>query len=116
MQQNYHQPKAYTPPREKDKLAPAPESKPVQEVTEQVPAEAVEEVKPVVGVVTDCIKLNVRSTPVDDSTGENVVATIDCLTEVNVDMKASTDRFYKIRTAAGIEGFCMRKYVAVRPQ
>lgn len=72
--------------------------------------------KPITGVVTDCLKLNVRSTPTDSSGKGNVVTTIECLTEVVIDMEGSTDRFYKICTASGIEGFCMRQYIAVRPQ
>ena len=69
------------------------------------------------GVVTDCLKLNVRSTPKSDPSNANVLGTIECLTGVLVDEAASTDDFYKVQTESGLEGFCMKKYIAVeRPQ
>lgn len=37
----------------------------------------------------------------------------DALTQVCVDFDASTEDFYKVRTSEGIEGFCMRKYIAL---
>ncbi len=63
------------------------------------------------GVVTDCLKLNVRKDPDGDA---DVLVVINALSEVTVDMDASTDEFYKVRTAAGIEGFCMKKYIALK--
>lgn len=63
------------------------------------------------GVVTDCVRLYVRKEPSAD--GE-VVTVIDCLSKVMVDMDASANDFYKICTAAGVEGFCMRKYIALK--
>lgn len=65
----------------------------------------------ITGVVTDCTKLNVRGQASPDA---DVLTTIPALTEVVIDINASTDGFYKICTAAGVEGFCMRKYIAVR--
>lgn len=75
------------------------------------PEVAAEEKATVIGVVTDCLKLNLREKADPDA---DVVAVIDALTEVVIDMEASTDSFYKVCTAAGIEGFCMRKYIAIR--
>lgn len=63
------------------------------------------------GVVTECVRLNVRKTPSAD--GE-IAAIIDCLTSVTVDLESSTDEFYKISADNGIEGFCMKKYIALR--
>lgn len=63
------------------------------------------------GVVTDCTKLRVRREPSVDA---EVLAIIDALSEVKVDVDAATDDFYKVCTAAGIEGFCMRKYIALK--
>lgn len=64
--------------------------------------------EPVMAVVIDCRKLNVREEPKADA---NVVDTIDVNSEVMIDMTESTDEFYKIHTASGLEGFCMRKYI-----
>lgn len=63
------------------------------------------------GIVTNCLRLNVRKKPDPEA---EVLTIIDALSEVVVDMNASTDKFYKVCTAAGIEGFCMKKYIAFR--
>lgn len=56
-----------------------------QDVTELcTEAEAVNEPHTGSGIVTDCLYLD-----------------------------ASTEDFYKVRTSDGVEGFCMRKYIAL---
>lgn len=70
--------------------------------------EAVEEI---IGVVTDCLRLNIRKEPNKDS---EVAAIVNCLDEVKIDPETSTDEWYAVCTVAGIEGFCMKKYIAVR--
>lgn len=68
--------------------------------------------KPKLGVVVDCVKLNVRKKPHANAT---IIATITCKTELEIDEKESTKDFYKICTAAGIEGFCMKKFISILP-
>lgn len=80
---------------------------PVDEAADPV----VEEKSSVYGVVTDCLRLNIREAPKADA---EIATVIDALSEVMVDMDGSTDEFYKVCTASGIEGFCMRKFIAVR--
>lgn len=65
----------------------------------------------VIGVVTDCLKLNIREKPSKDS---RVVTVVTCLDELEIDMGDSNDDWYDVCTATGIEGFCMKKFVAVR--
>lgn len=65
----------------------------------------------VIGVVTDCLKLNIRQRPYKDS---EVVAIAACLDELSIDIEASTNDWYAVCTVTGIEGFCMKKFVAVR--
>lgn len=65
----------------------------------------------VIGVVTDCLKLNIREKPTKDS---RVVTVVTCLDELEIDMGDSNDGWYAVCTATGIEGFCMKKFVAVR--
>lgn len=65
----------------------------------------------VIGVVTDCLKLNIREKPTKDS---RVVTVVTCLDELEIDMDNSNDDWYAVCTATGIEGFCMKKFVAVR--
>lgn len=64
-----------------------------------------------IGVVTDCLKLNIREKP---SKGSRVVAIVTCLDELEISMGDSNDEWYAVCTAAGIEGFCMKKFVAIR--
>ena len=65
----------------------------------------------VIGVVTDCLKLNIREKPTKDS---RVVTVVTCLDELEIDMGDSNDDWYAVCTATGIEGFFMKKFVAVR--
>lgn len=64
------------------------------------------------GAVTDCAKLNVRKQPNKDA---EVVCVISVATELLIDEAESTKDFYKICTAAGVEGYCMRKFITVLP-
>lgn len=64
-----------------------------------------------VGVVTNCQRLNCRRRPEIDAPVDFV---LERLTEVQVDEKASTDKFYKIYTSAGFVGYCMKQYISIR--
>lgn len=82
------------------------------EIAEDIRVEENEEaVEDVIGVVTDCLKLNIRKEPDKDS---DVVVVVTCLDELKIDFDASTDDWYAVCTVTGIEGFCMKKFVAVR--
>ena len=75
--------------------------------------EAVEKLdEPVVGVVTDCVRLNIRENPTSDSP---VVSVIDASTELVIICEESTNDFFKICTASGIEGYCMKKFITIMP-
>ena len=63
------------------------------------------------GVVTDCVKLNVRKTPAANGM---ILDTIAKGTEVKIDEFKSTNDFYKVCVASGIEGFCMKKFITVK--
>ena len=73
-------------------------------------AEAVNEPYTDFGIVTDCLYLNVRKRP---DINADVAAVIDALTQVVVDLDASTEDFYKVTTSDGIDGFCMKKYITL---
>lgn len=83
--------------------------RPKVEVVEET---VVPEIKPIViGVVVDCDKLNVREEP---SVSANALCAINKGEEVMIDEYESDAYFYRVFTASGIEGFCMRKYISVR--
>lgn len=67
-------------------------------------------VVPILGVVTNCIKLNVRKAPFKDA---DVACVIPLATEVRVTIEESTEEFYRVSTEAGVEGFCMKKYINI---
>lgn len=65
----------------------------------------------VIGVVTDCLSLNIRKVP---SKTANIVGTVTALSELKIDEDESTDDWFAVCTASGVSGFCMKKFVAVR--
>ncbi len=68
----------------------------------------VEEVK---GYITNCLKLNVRAEA--DKTAE-ILCVLEDDAEVIIDLNKSTAEFYKVCTSAGVEGYCMKKFIAVK--
>jgi hypothetical protein len=86
-------------------VAPEPE-----DVQEEDPVTPEPQVEPVYGVVTECVKLNVRKEP---DVNADVVTTLSLATEVLVDVANSTEEFYKIVTGAGVEGYCMKQYINI---
>lgn len=80
------------------------------DISEESVVETEAEEAKLIGVVSNCTKLNVRKKA--DSKAL-VLATIPVSSGVMIDLNKSTDEFYKVCTAAGIEGFCMKKYITV---
>ncbi len=63
------------------------------------------------GYVANCEKLNVRKEPNTDS---EIVCIIDKDSEVVLESIAVINGFYKINTAYGVEGYCMKEYIEVK--
>lgn len=76
-------------------------------VVEEVPVE--EAPKALVGIVTNCTKLNVRKKPSLDA---DILTTIPVHTEVAIDTKKSVDEWAYIKAESGVKGFCMKKYIS----
>lgn len=82
------------------------------EVMEPIVATAIEPIiESVIGVVNGCEKLNMRK---DSNKESDVVATIAKGTELTINLTESTEEFYKVCTAAGLEGYCMKKFINVK--
>lgn len=65
------------------------------------------------GCVIGCDMLNVRSKPDKES---NIVSILQRGVEIEIlDLNASDD-FYKIVTEVGIEGYCMKDYIAIKAE
>lgn len=94
----------------------ASELNPIEPVVETVTKPAVE---PVVeetvefatGVVVGCNSLNVRAMP---DRKADVISIIMCDDEVQVNVTDNYDEWYHVFTATGLDGFCMKKYIAVK--
>lgn len=61
-----------------------------------------------IGNVVNCLRLNVRKEPNKDS---EVLFSIPLKAEVMIEESASTEDFYKVYTASGIGGYCMKKFI-----
>lgn len=64
--------------------------------------------KTVDGVVVDCVKLNIRTEP---DIHADVVCVLDVMSELKIDVSKSNKEWFKVSTANGAEGYCMRKFV-----
>ena len=80
----------------------------VEETKEEVVEEQSDEEALGIGVVTDCLELNVRKQPSKDA---EVLKTIDALTEVVI--LKEINEFYEVALKTGESGYCMKKYIAV---
>lgn len=90
----------------------AEELKPVEAVVREPVRVEIEEFKTeTVGVVVECGKLNVRSKP---DPRASVVCVISKSSEVTINEDESTEDFYKVCTAAGAEGFCMKEFIELK--
>lgn len=81
----------------------------VEPVTEA--PEPVAKKKPVIGIVTDCLKLNVRKKA---TIGAKVAEVIPAGTKVTIDKEKSENGFYKVKTPSGVSGFCMDKFITIK--
>lgn len=61
--------------------------------------------------IANCLRLSIYSEPNIDS---EIICKVRYLTEVEIDLDNSTDNFYKIYTAIGAEGFCLKKFVTIK--
>ena len=64
------------------------------------------------GVVVNCAKLNVRANP---TTNAEVLCVLNVDSYVEVNLEKSTKEWFKVCTANGVDGYCMRKFINVNP-
>lgn len=84
---------------------------PIEETPiETEPVEQLTESEPIEGTV-NCEKLNVRSDATIDS---EPVGVINRDSKVFIYEDESTEEFYKVCTATGLEGYCMKKFISVQ--
>ena len=83
---------------------------PLPEQDETVEEEA-QESELVFGVVTNCVRLNIREEP---NISAPIITEVNALSELMIDLVASNEEWYSVCTEVGIEGFCMKKFVAIK--
>ena len=81
-----------------------------KEAEEEQQEETQNQPEHVYGVVHNCAKLNVRKQPSKDS---EIVFVLNEGSEVSIDEENSTEEWYSITHASGVEGFCMKQFVAI---
>lgn len=87
-----------------------------EEIVEQdvITEETVQEVEEVcTGVVIKCTQLNIRKKPIKDDKKAPVVEVVKAGDKLTIDKEGSTDQWYKVTTASGKKGFCMKDYVKI---
>lgn len=80
------------------------------EISEIIEVDEVEEHITILGTVSNCKRLNVRKAPSKDS---YIVTEVSEDTQLMIDIEKSTNEWYSICTASGIEGFCMKDFITV---
>lgn len=106
----------------KPKTKPELEEKPVAQEAEPViegqtvipevttaPKPEISETK-LIGLVGNCARLNVREEP---SAMADIIAVLEAGSEVQLTSEESVNGFYKVTTADGREGYCMRDYIGI---
>ena len=86
----------------------------IDEAAEPVEERAVEKTpkkESKVGTVSNCVKLNLRKLPLVDSDGANIITELLAGAAVVIDEDESTPNFYKVTTEAGLEGYCMKRFI-----
>lgn len=89
-----------------------PAAKPIVEETSTIEPEVTESTRKL-GRVYGCSRLNVRKAPKPRA---EVVCELNCNTKVEIDEEQSTIDFYKIITASGVEGYCVKTYILEIPE
>ena len=89
----------------------APAAEPVAEV--ETSKKKTKPAKPAnaTGIVSGCTKLNVRAMP---NATAAVLCVVDAKTELKIDESKTNKDWCAVCTSAGIEGYCMRKFVEVK--
>lgn len=93
-----------TPASEEEQIIPAEET-----VDAPAPKKQPKKVK---GTVVGCARLNVRE---QMNLKSAVLCVLPVFSEVKVIADEVHDEWYHVFTKTGIEGFCMKKYIAVKP-
>lgn len=93
----------------KNDVVNEPINKPAEPVPTAPPQPAP---KVVTGVVDNCARLNVRDTP---NLKGKVLKVIEKDEKVTINEAASINDWYKVTLKDGVKGFCMKKFIKLKP-
>ena len=68
-------------------------------------------VEPIDGIVSGCRKLNIRKEP---SLSGEVICEVYEGVMLMIAPDASTNEWFRVYTEAGVEGYCMKKFVTIK--
>ena len=110
---NYHNYKNYSSNKPKIETEKVEEVVIPETLEESMTSEPTTETTatPTTGIVSNCQRLRVRA---KSTTESEVLCEILINSEVTIDKQNSTKDFYKVTTPAGVEGFCMKKFIVVK--
>lgn len=66
--------------------------------------------EPIIGIVTNCVRVNVRKTPI---IAAEILSEVGVNSKLMIDETESTEEWFKVYTEIGIEGFCMKKFITI---
>lgn len=89
--------------REPEELTEEPKEEPNEENNQELVVKG--------GTVINCGSLNVREKPEADAV---VLGVINAGSFVAIDKEESTAEWFKITAESGLEGYCVRKFIALR--
>ena len=90
-------------------IYPLPEDDIVEEIVDT--PKTIEQKPIVFGKVTGCAKLNVRQ---ESNLQSDILCCLFKNDEIEIDEDKSTEEFYAICTPAGLEGYCLKKFIEIR--
>ena len=101
-----------TAPQEVSEIA-APETPVEPEViaAPEVPVEPEKEAATIRAIVVNCAKLNVREEPAPNA---KAITVIDASSEVIICGKEGFGNYYKVCTASGAEGYCVKDFLELK--
>lgn len=99
-----------------EQVEPIGDENPVEEMDSELVEPKNEEdesvsTKVLLGVVTNCRRLNVREEPNKDS---NILTTIDSGKSVTIYSDESTDGWYRVSIEDNVKGYCMKEYISIQ--
>lgn len=67
--------------------------------------------QPIIGIVVNCKKLNLRTKP---SKAANIIYEMPADSKLTINLDRSINGWFSVCTESGLEGFCMKEFVFIK--